>query len=51
MIKEVIKGKLDGKKGKRRKRFHIVDDLKGKDGYQARKRNAEDRDMWRNRYS
>ena len=44
--KEVIDGILE----REEEEFQIVDELKGKDSYQAMKRNAENRDTWRNHY-
>ena len=50
MIKEVIEEKLDCKKGKGRKIFYMIDELKDTDSYQAMKKNAEGRDAQRNCY-
>ena len=47
LMKEVMEGKMDGKRGPGRKRIAMIDDLLGKERYGVLKRRAEDRQGWR----
>ena len=46
MLKEVIEGKMEGRRPTRRPRIGMLDELK-KGSYVDMKRRAEDRQMWR----
>ena len=46
LLKEVIEGKLEGKRPRGRPKIRILDELK-KGSYVDMKRKAEDRQMWR----
>ncbi|WP_410967417.1 hypothetical protein, partial [Salmonella sp. SAL04191] len=52
MIKEVIEGKLEGRRAMGRKRFQLIDELrKNKESYQDLKAIAANREKWRARYN
>ena len=46
-MKEVMKDKIEGKRGPGRKRIGMIDDLIEKERYGDLKRRAEDRQGWR----
>ena len=48
MMKEIIEGKFDGRKGRGRSRIGMLDDLKEGGTYDVMKRKASDRELWRN---
>ena len=43
----MIEGRMDGKRGRRRKRIGMLDDLTKGEQYEQLKRRAEGRDLWR----
>ena len=47
LMKEVMEGKMEGKRGPGRKRIGMIDDLIEKERYGDMKRRAEDRQGWR----
>ena len=47
MLKEVIEGRIDGRRPKGRKRIGMLNDLK-EGGYATMKRRDENREKWRN---
>ena len=47
LLKEVIEGKMEGKRPRGRRRIGLLDESK-KGSYVDMKRRAEDRQMWRN---
>ena len=47
LMKEVMEGKMEGKKGPGRKRIGMIDDLIEKERYGDLKRRVEDRQGWR----
>ena len=47
LMKEVMEGKIEGKREPGRKRIGMIDDLLGKERYGVLKRRAEDRQEWR----
>ena len=47
LMKEVMEGKMEGKRGPGRKLIGIIDDLLEKERYGVLKRRAEDRQGWR----
>ena len=46
LLKEVIEGKMEGRKPRGRRRIGMLDELKG-GGYYEMKRRTENRDEWR----
>ena len=46
LLKEVIEGRIDGKRPRGRKRLGMLSDLK-EDGYAKMKRRTENRGLWR----
>ena len=46
-MKEVMEGKMEGKRGRSRKRIGMVDELMENEQYGDLKRRAEDRQGWR----
>ena len=46
-MKEVMEGKLEGKRGRGRKRIGMIDELMENEQYGEVKRRAEDRQGWR----
>ena len=47
LMKEVMKGKMEGKRGRGRKRIGMIDELMKNKKYGDLKRRAEDRQGWR----
>ena len=47
MLRDVLEGKMNGKRGRGRPRTGMVSDLKGDCTYGMMKRKAEDREGWR----
>ena len=47
LVKDVMEGRMFGKKGRGRPRTMLLDDLKKEDSYQAMKSKARDRSLWR----
>src|SRR5271163_386611 len=47
LLREVIEGRMEGKRGPGRPRIGVLDDLLERDAYAAMKRRAEDRSGWR----
>ena len=47
MLRDVLEGKMNGKRGRGRPRTGMVSDLKGNLTYGMMKRKAEDREGWR----
>ena len=47
LMKEVMEGKMEGKRGPGRKRIGMIDVLLGKETYSGLKRRAENREEWR----
>ena len=47
LLKDVIEGRIDGKRPRGRKRVGMLSDTK-KDGYANMKRRTENRELWRN---
>ena len=45
LLKEVIKGRIDGRGPKGRKRIGVISELK-EDGYAIMKRRADNREIW-----
>ena len=50
VIEEKIKGEMDVKRRRGRRRKKLLDDLKDRRGYSYLKEEALDRTMWRNRF-
>ena len=48
LMKLVIEGRMEGKRGRGRKRFGMLDDIKNGEEYVVMKRRAENREKWRN---
>ena len=48
MMKEIIEGKFNGRKGRGRNRIGMLDHLKEGGTYVDMKRKADDRELWRN---
>ena len=46
LLRDVIEGRMEGKRGRGRKRKGMLDDLM-KDGYEKMKRSAQNREAWR----
>ena len=46
LMKEVMKGKIEGKRGRGRKRIGVIDELVDNEQYGDLKRRAEDRQGW-----
>ena len=47
LMKEVMEGKMEGKRGPGRKRIGMIDELMENERYGDLKRRAEDRQKWR----
>ena len=47
LMKEVMEGKMEGKRGRGRKRIGVIDELMINEQYGDLKRRAEDRQGWR----
>ena len=47
LLKLVIEGRLEGRRGRGRSRIGMIDDLKEGDSYEQIKRRAMDREKWR----
>ena len=47
LIKEVIEGRMDGKRPRGRKRIGMLNELHENESYREMKRRAEDRESWR----
>ena len=47
LMKEVMEGKMEGKRGRGRKRISMLDELMENKQYRDLKRKAEDRQGWR----
>ena len=47
LMKEVLEGKMEGKRGRGRKRIGMIDELMENELYEDLKRRAEDRQGWR----
>ena len=50
IIEEKIKGVIEAKRRRGRRRMKLLDDLKDRRGYSHLKEEALDRTMWRNRF-
>ena len=50
LLKHLIEGKVEGKRGRGRKRMQVLDDLIERRSYQELKLNAENRSEWRRRF-
>ena len=48
LVKEVIEGRMEGKREKGKPRIMILDDIKADETYEKIKRRAMDREFWRN---
>ena len=48
LVKEVIEGRLEGKRGRGKSRIMMLDDIKADETYEKIKRRAMDRECWRN---
>ena len=48
LVKEVIEGRIEGKKRRGRRRIMLLDDIKADETYENIKRRAMDRECWRN---
>ena len=46
LMKEVVEGKIEGKRGRGRKRVGMIDELMENEQYGDLKRRAEDRQGW-----
>jgi len=47
LMKDVTEGRMEGKRGRGRKRVKMLDDLIGEETYAQLKRRAEDRGRWK----
>ena len=48
LVKEVIEGRMEGKRGRGKSRIMLLNDIKTNETYEMTKRRALDRDSWRN---
>ena len=48
LVKEVIEGRMEGKRGRGKPRIMMLDDIKADETYEKIKRRAMDRECWRN---
>ena len=48
LMKDVIEGRMEGKRPRGRRRMGMLDDLKDRQSYAELKSKAEDRNEWRN---
>jgi len=46
LLHTILEGRIEGKRGRRRKRQQIIDDITGKKNYVIMKRTAEDQTRW-----
>src|ERR1700761_6681016 len=46
LVKDVLEGRLEGRRGRGRPRIMLLDDIKGEDSYASLKRRAMDRVSW-----
>ena len=47
LLKDVLEGRMEGKRPRGRKRFMMMDDIQNKRSYQQMKMDANDRELWR----
>ena len=47
LFRDVIEGRMEGKRGRGRKRIMWLDDIKNRRNYGTMKRDAEDREKWK----
>ena len=47
LFRDVMEGRMEGKRGRGRKRIMLLDDIKNGRGFGEMKRDVEDRDKWR----
>ena len=47
LVKDVLEGRLEGRRGRGRPRIMLLDDIKGEDSYASLKRRAMDRESWK----
>ena len=50
MLRKIIEGKIEGKRGRGRKRIQMLNDLKERGNYVELKNRAQDRLKWRSNY-
>ena len=50
MLRKIIEGKIEGKRGRGRKRIQMLNDLKKRGNYVELKNRAQDRIKWRTSY-
>ena len=48
LVKEVIEGRMEGKRGRGKPSIMMLDDIKADETYEKIKRRAMDRECWRN---